>query len=711
MIPNSHESDVAVESQDRSRPTAWYALRRTLPPWSFDQNLQELIQWLPNYKVNEIILKIDTEEFNHGQPPLEWVKQYQPRLWRLKEAMKNIGIVYSLNPWITLGHIDRGRDSRQLLPGLQTMVGHDGTQCRSCACPLCEVWRANTEQVWTLYAETEPHVIWVEDDIRTFNHVPVRFGCFCGKHLAAFAQRIGRNAGREEVVEAILRPGKPHPWRREFLDMQAEIMAETAGFLAKTVHRVSPHTHLGLMSSGPRWHCIEGRQWKHFAGSLANGRPLFSRAPMGNYWEQSLRGFYSSQDSIKLTRHCLPHGMIEQAEVENIPFTRYSKSVAATFIQTAISLAYGSHGVTLNLFDHCGTPMQTDPQFGRMLRDKKPFLNGLAQVAQSPGPYRGIQLLFDEVEGHHKYLCPGGEYGDLAADGELAMQMLESHGIPTTYSDSNVIVAIGQQLRTVSNRRLEEMLGDGRGILLDASAAAIVIERGMGELIGTLSVSDPLSIDELGPVPFSAEEFFNPSFNGKKGAFLTLTLPALGDRPSASIFELTEDAQVVSCMVDPDLHRHHVCSYAFENHLGGRVFAYAFQLATAYGIAFHHPLRAIQLQAAVGWLSHGNAPILIRGNGVYPLGFRKDCADETLLGLFNLSLDPWSDIEFILADHREPNEILSLDIGGNWRTSDAIDLTREPGSVRLRYGASVAFDQPLFLKVSWKPQQGSGSAQ
>jgi hypothetical protein len=424
---------------------------------------------------------------------------------------------------------------------------------------------------------------------------------------------------------------------------------------------------------------------------------------MGNYWEQSLRGFYSSHDSIKLTRHCLPHGTIEQTEVENIPFTRYSKSVAATFIQIAISLAYGSHGVTLNLFDHCGTPMQTDPEFGQMLRDKKPFLSGLALVAQRPGQYRGIRLLFDEMGGHQKHLRPGNEYDDLVADGELAMQMMESHGIPTTYSDSNVVVAIGQQLRSVSNKHLEEMLGDGRGILLDASAVAIIMERGMGELIGAWSVSDPLSIDELGPVPFSAEEFFNPSFNGAEGAFLTLTLPALGDRPSASIFQLIESAHPVSCMVDPDRQRHHVCSYAFENRLGGRVFAYAFELATAYGIAFHHPLRTVQLQAAVGWLSHGKTPILIRGNGVYPLGFRKDCVDETVLGLFNLSLDPWSDIEFILAEHRQPNEILSLDTVGNWRWSAAIDTVSEPGILSLRYGASVSFDQPLFLRVSWKP--------
>ena len=143
---------------------AWYALRRTLPTWSFQENLEELVRVLPRYRVDEIIIKVDTEEFTHGQPPLDWVTEYQPRLFQIKEAMETLGIRYSINPWITVGHCDRGRDAVSQLPGLRTVVGHDGLRCTCCACPLSQVWRDNTQAVWRLYAETRPHVIWVEDD-------------------------------------------------------------------------------------------------------------------------------------------------------------------------------------------------------------------------------------------------------------------------------------------------------------------------------------------------------------------------------------------------------------------------------------------------------------------------------------------------------------------------------------------------------------------
>ncbi len=205
---------------------AWYALRRTLPPWCWERNLEELLRFCRDTRVDEVIVKVDTEEFSHGQVPLELLRGYLPALEAIRDALAEIGVVYSLNPWITLGHLDRGRDSRLAFPDMQMMVGHDGTECRACACPLCDVWRTHTTHLWHLYASTEPAVMWVEDDIRTFNHTPVRYGCFCPRHLQAFSDRVGRAVDREDLVEAILAPGEPHPWRAKWLELQGDVMVD-----------------------------------------------------------------------------------------------------------------------------------------------------------------------------------------------------------------------------------------------------------------------------------------------------------------------------------------------------------------------------------------------------------------------------------------------------------------------------------------------------
>lgn len=680
------------------RSAAWYALRRTLPPWSFEKNLRELVQCLPRYRVDELIVKVDTEEFTHGQPRLEWVKAYQEKLFRIRRAMERIGVRYSLNPWITVGHNDRGRNDLGYLPGLRTVVGHDGTECTCCACPLSSIWREHVAKVWTLYAETRPHVIWVEDDIRTFNHNPVRYGCFCSEHLARFSERVRREVSREELVQALTAPGKPHPWRAEFFDMQAEIMIDTVAFLGRTVHRSSPETCLGLMSSGPLVHCLEGRRWKEFAQAMADGQPVYSRPPMGNYHEDSLRGLYYSHDSIKITRHCMPTGAIEQTEVENVPFTAYSKSTVFTFLEMAISFAYGSHGVTMNLFDHCGTPMENDAALGRMLGEKKAWLEALARRCQTPGSYRGVRLLYHEKASYHKVLRPGAQWYELVADGAAMMQALEALGIPTTYEDSPVVAAAGQTLRAFSDDEIRAFLSGG--LLLDATAASVLFERGFGVELGLRSIAEPRFLDDLGA--FSAEEVFSRQFGGADKRFLTLTVPHLAGRPNFSVMEPVEEAHVISRIVDPDTVRHHVAMYAYENTMGGRVAVHAFDLASALGPAFYHPHRLMQFQSTVRWLSRGRPPVLVWGGGAYPLAFRKDIEGRTILGLFNLTLDPWDGVAFEVADTRRIETVEVLSQQARWRKHRAVNWRRSRGVWAIGFDDRVSFEMPLVLTVYWR---------
>jgi len=679
-------------------PHAWYALRRTLPPWRFDELLEELKTQLPRYRVDELIVKIDTEEFFHGQPPIQWAKNYQKRLFRVREAMESLGVVYSLNPWITVGHCDRGRDSLSEVRGMQGMVGHDGTTCRVCACPIDPAWRSHTRQVWQIYAQTKPAVIWVEDDIRTFNHLPVRFGCFCPLHMKRFSQIIGQKVTREQLVNALLSPGRPHPWRKAWLDLQGELMIDTVAFLAGAVHEISPQTRMGLMSSGPRLHCMEGRQWRRFADALADGMPLLSRPPMGNYAESELRGFYYSHDSIKLTRHCMPPGTTEQTEVENAPFTAYSKSTAFTFLEMAISFAYSAHGVTLNLFDHCGTPMQADPSMGQMLGDRKAFLTGLAKVSQLEGKFRGVRLLHHDDASRAKQLESPPQYASLYEEGQEMMQALEAMGIPTTYDESNVTAACGQVLRAFGDREIRELLCGS--LLLDAPAACVLAERGFARHIGLKRIAPPAPMDSLGA--WAAEEITDAHFGGGPKTLVTTRLPHLGGDPPFSMLSPVSGARIVSRLVDPDMKAGPPAMIAFENSLGGRVVVHAWDITSVFGKAFLNPARQRQYQGAVRWLSRGSAAVLATGGGVYPLALRRDCGDKTLLGLFNLSLDPWPFAEFELTDARDVAQMQLLNTSGQWRASSSLKARKKGRHITIRCDASIPYDRPMFVCIRWK---------
>lgn len=675
---------------------AWYALRRTLPPQRFEENLDELLHCVGRYRIDEVIVKVDAEEFSHGQPPLDWVRRYQPRLHQVRDALAERGVVFSLNPWVTVGHNDRGRNSRVHLPGLGTMVGHDGRECRTCACPLDPVWRHHVDAVWRLYAECHPTVIWIEDDIRTFNHRPVRFGCFCSAHMARFSQRIGVTVTRDELVTAILQPGAPHPWRAHYLAVHSEVIVETATFLRDCVHAVDPTIAMGLMSSGPRNHCMEGRDWSKLATALTDNTPVYSRPPMGNYHETSLRGLYYSHDAIKATRHCMPVQTLEQTEVENFPYSRYANSITFTFLEMAVSFAYGSHGVTMNLFDHCGTPMAAEPAIGQMLAAKKPFFEALASRMQTSGQYQGVRLLHDERSGYTRQLVSDAELHHLIDDGSAIMEALESHGIPTTYDASSVVAATGQTIRGCSDSEIRQILRNG--VVLDGVAAAILIERGFANDIGAHHIEAPRCIDELGA--FSAEEFHNVQFGGGDGKYLTVTVPNLAGRPNICCAKLVDSAVIISQLVDPDAQRRDVFMYAFENSHGGRVAVMCYDIEHAFGISWCHPFRRQQLHGVMRWLSRDTLPITV-ADGPYPLAMRKDCGNRTIVGVFNLTLDVWPSVSVTLADTRLPERAELLSPDGEWSASDVVTISTDSNRIVVTVDDDVTHSQPVFLTVYW----------
>ncbi len=694
---------------NKNHPNAWYSLRRTLPPWKFRETLADLLELAPRFQIDEVIVKIDTEEFSHGHPSLEWAKQYQTMLFEVKERLAELGIVYSLNPWITAGHADRGRNDLERLPGLECMVGHDGSETKHCACFLSPVWRKHIKALWEIYAETRPHIMWVEDDIRTFNHEPVAFGCFCPRHLRMFGERIGRPVERGELVRAMLSPGDAHPWRREYLEMQREIMVETASFLAKTVHAVSPETCLGLMSSGPRLHCLEGRDWTRLAEALADGTALYSRPPMANYAEDSMRGLYYSQDSIKLTRSVLPDGTIEQTECENVPFTRFSKSVKFTFLEIAVSFAYGSDGVTLNLFDHMGTPMRTEEHFGRMLAEKKAYLTALLRATRPAGKFYGVRLLHAPEASIVKHLEPGADYKDLAEDGYEMMLALECHGIATTFEESNVAALAGETARAVSDDELRQLLKGG--LLLDGPAAKILIERGFGNEIGLERVAAPVNRRDL-PYLVSAEEFHHPDFGGSPRKYLTATLPFLDGEARFCDLRLQPGAEEISSWVDPDTRRVAPAMSFFENREGGRVAVHALEFRTSVGYSFCHPFRREELHGVIDRLAGGTAPLRFDCDGAYALAWRKQAGADTILGVFNLNLDDWTRGVFTLAwESATLPEVLLLNGTGEWEKLEGIQPETVPGGIAIRIFRRITSDLPLVLKLippNGKQQNSSG---
>ena len=678
-----------------SKGLAWYAVRRTITTWFVDRNIAELVEFCKENSVDEIIAKVDTEEFTHGIPTVEWLDGYMPILKKLKSEIEKIGVVFSINPWVTTDHCDRGRDIRHIHPNVDMMVGHDGSQCLACACPLSPGWRDLTTELWSRYASLEPGVLWIEDDIRLLNHRPAEYGCFCDLHMKAFSEKVGKLVTREELMAAMLAPGDPHPYRKEWLDLNRDLMIEVAHFFEKLVHSVSPDTKVGLMTSLPNHHSLEGRDWEAFTSALAGNKPLVVRPCMCNYSEWTLRGLYDSEWTLRQTLHCLSPDAIIQTELENVPFSTYSKSTTFTFLQMAISFALGSDGVTMNLFDHMGSPISVTPEFGPMLKSKKSYLNALKQYCHGTKS-AGIRLLHAEKGAYFTKAPESANWRDILPEGQNWRRILGPFGFPYTYEDSSVTAISGQIIRAFSDSQIRELLSSG--VLLDITAAQCLIEMGYGEYIG-VSIKRTFSRNAE---PLAAEEYYNEAFGGEERKYVTLTLPDLGSDVQLAELVLSDGAQVISSMVDMDAVRTYPFLTAFENSLGGRVAVYPIDIEKDYGIPLLHPFRKQQMECLLGWLSRDSVPMVVNGGGVYPLSFRNDSKDYTVAGLFNLSLDAWPNINIdILTNGRNLSSIEVLTDDAKWISVPASAYSIEGNKVKLNWNEVFPAVGLIVFTLHW----------
>jgi hypothetical protein len=329
-----------------------YMLRRTMAPWKFQETIDEAVDFARTYGVDEIIWKIDTEEFSHGLPTLELIRGYVPWLIKSREQLAAAGVSMSINPWVTQGMRDAGWDNRQIHPDMEWLTDISGLAAKSQGCPLSPGWRQWFFDAYEIYASTAPRVLWIEDDFRVHRHRPVWYACFCKRHIEEFSRLAGRNFTREELAREILQPGLPTATRERWMAFEGSVMAEVLELLGQRVAKANPGVQLGLMLNQPSMSAMEIRDWDRCMAAISQGRDFVTVRPgMVNYQEGSPRGLYAGRSSVSGVMACIRKDAHLCTEIENWSFSRYSKSVRFTRAQVLLSAAMRCQSMTFNMYD------------------------------------------------------------------------------------------------------------------------------------------------------------------------------------------------------------------------------------------------------------------------------------------------------------------------------------------------------------------------
>lgn len=636
-------------------------LRRTLPLWKWKETVAEVIDYCKKYDIDEVIWMIDVEDFNHGLTPVEIIREYIPVLEKVKDMLICEGIRFSINPWSTLGHGDRGRDMRIVHCDMQFMVDWTGIETKATGCPLSSAWRKWLCEAYRLYAGLGPHVLWVEDDIRTFNHSPASQGCFCELHLNRFSKLVGKQVKREELIKNILSEGDPHPWREKWLEMSGEIMVEVVSELEDAVHSVNPEVNLGLMCSMPEEHAMEGRKWKELITSLSGTRQPVARPCMVAYRETLPKDFIWVMDITRSTIACLPENTKICPELENFNYTTFSKSVNATRMQLGICALLGVNNITLNLYDAVGTPMKVEEGYLKMLKKTKPVLEGILSGLAGQGTSKEIGVGIEHLNEGPKYthLIKGSKYNDLNPDCMGWSVPLQSCGIPVTYGDSDVKAVTGQYFRQKNKDEIIKILS--RGILMDSSAVMVLQEMGYGEYTG-VNVKRLISKDDR---PIVAEEYMDEEFGGSESMYITLTFATISEL--FADMDIHNETRVISYIVDEDRKRIFPALTAYQNSLGGKVAVYSGDLSKKIHTGFLNWERVRQLGEVIGWLS-GEQSMYQVISGAYQYTLCREYEDFVFIGITNLSSDDMENIKICFRRQDNTSDIQSIELfhGSEW---------------------------------------------
>lgn len=170
-------------------------------------------------------------------------------------------------------------------------------------CPLDEKFCADFMNTLTALAKTGVEEIMFEDDYtlsggKTF----FEHGCCCEKHMNILRERLGEQISIEDLSEKLY-SADGIEYRREFLKLMGETLADFTKKVEKTVHSVNPDIRIGLSANASSY-CLEGIPFGELSKLTAGKTVPFVRMTGAPYWKQ-MPTFATNIEAIRLQTHWL----------------------------------------------------------------------------------------------------------------------------------------------------------------------------------------------------------------------------------------------------------------------------------------------------------------------------------------------------------------------------------------------------------------------
>lgn len=475
-----------------------------------DERIDDLVAHCKKNGFDNVMLMLNTEEFNYGHITIEEARPWVEMFKGAAEKLRANGISVSLNNWIELGHLDRGRT---LKPGqdFTNFTDLNGRQSTLVACPLCENWREYFMELVTYFVkELKPDTYWIEDDFRIHNHAPLTdIGCYCKNHMAAYNARLGKSYTREEFVKEIFAKGECNEARRAWLDINRETIVELADLITRTVKAANPETEIGLMSSSPDAHCWEARDWQGLLDAIAQGGNRIHRIHLP-YGDISGKDWiYSFNLDAMGIRSLGKDGDVILPETEHGTASQYLKSARFLRFGLEASIPLVTSGMTYSIYDFVGNGVRDSFGFGQVIHDVRPYMQSVLDLKMKFSGLSGVIIPIDEKSCYYRS-SQGSKYDIMPNEYQLAATV-SAWGMSFAYSTEKSFVGktlfmCESNMDTFSDDELKALFSNNY-VFVDGTGVMALKDRGL------LSLINAESAEMLGEDSglFSYEESSDPS--------------------------------------------------------------------------------------------------------------------------------------------------------------------------------------------------------
>jgi len=425
----------------------------------------------------------------YGYPKYDTVREAVENMKEVKKLFTDAGIKVSLQISNTLGHNVAHMNSEDF-SGLvfdgtpvERMVGEYGECSYGCYCPRGEYFRNYIYETTKMYAEIDPVCVWVDDDLRIYNHAPVNRGCFCDDCISAFNKKHGTVYTRETLVHEINRGDIKI--REAYIEHNRESMNDLTAIITKAIHEISPNAHMAYQSSrtnsflGKDFNCIFDAMYEE------SGRKPVGYRPGGGFYEDSSpRGMLSKALHLDCAIAVVPD-YVENIcpEIECLPDVFFGKSLEGTAKEISLYLAYGCNCISV-ASPNSGTENEDynmrlmewfakyNPYWQKLVEHNgKSKCSGVGIYLSSESYKRPIEenepdFAWDKIEFAYKNT------------------KLMEVGIPVTnnFNDCNVILLYEEAAKGLLDSEIKELVK--KPVICSAKTLEVLCSRGYGKYFG-----------------------------------------------------------------------------------------------------------------------------------------------------------------------------------------------------------------------------------